>query len=156
MRMLFKQRFFSWLDSYDIYDEDGNALYTVKGVLSWGHCLKVFDAEGRYQGMIKERVLSFMPRFEVYLGETYAGMIRKQFTFFRPKFDIEMNGWRVEGDWLEWNYEVLDGNRVAASVSKVLWRLTDTYQIEVERDQDALMALMIVLAIDAAKCSQSG
>jgi len=106
--------------------------------------------------MIKERVLSFMPRFEVYLGETYAGMIRKQFTFFRPKFDIEMNGWRVEGDWLEWNYEVLDGNRVAASVSKVLWRLTDTYQIEVERDQDALMALMIVLAIDAAKCSQSG
>ena len=156
MRMLFKQRFFSWLDSYDIYDEDGNTLYTVKGVLAWGHCLKIFDADGNYQGMIKEKVLSFMRRFEVYIGESYAGMIQKAFTFFRPKFDIDMNGWRVEGDWLEWNYEVLDGNRVAASVSKELWRFTDTYQIDVERGEDALMALMIVLVIDAAKCSQSG
>lgn len=154
MRMLFKQRFFSWLDSYDIYDDDGNTLYTVKGVLSWGHCLKIFDAQGTYLGMIKEKVLTFLPRFEVYLGESYTGMIRKQFSFLRPRFDIDLIGWRVEGDWLEWNYEVLSGNRVVASVSKVLWRLTDTYQIEVERDEDALMALMVVLAIDAAKCGQ--
>lgn len=31
MRMYFKQRLFSWFDSYDIYDEAGNTLYTVKG-----------------------------------------------------------------------------------------------------------------------------
>ena len=37
MRLLFKQRLFSWFDSYDIYDEDGNTVYTVKGQLSWGH-----------------------------------------------------------------------------------------------------------------------
>lgn len=29
MKMLFKQRFFSWFDSYDIYDEAGNTLYIV-------------------------------------------------------------------------------------------------------------------------------
>ena len=29
MRLLFKQRFFSWFDSYDIYDEDGNTVFTV-------------------------------------------------------------------------------------------------------------------------------
>lgn len=28
MRLLFKQRFFSWFDSYDIYDEDGNTVFT--------------------------------------------------------------------------------------------------------------------------------
>ena len=44
--MLFKQRFFSWFDSYDIYDESGCVLYTVRGQLSWGHCLKIFDAAG--------------------------------------------------------------------------------------------------------------
>ena len=43
MRMYFKQRLFSWFDSYDIYDEQGNTLYVVKGQLSWGHCLKIFD-----------------------------------------------------------------------------------------------------------------
>ena len=36
MKLLFKQRFFSWLDSYDIYDEYENTVYTVKGQLSWG------------------------------------------------------------------------------------------------------------------------
>ena len=37
MRLLFKQRFFSWFDSYDIYDEDGNTVFTVEGKLAWGH-----------------------------------------------------------------------------------------------------------------------
>lgn len=51
------------------------------------------------------------------------------------------------------NYEILDGERLVASIGKELWRWTDTYQIDVERDEDALMALMAVLAIDAANCN---
>ena len=39
MKLLFKQRFFSWLDSYDIYDENNNVLFQVKDELSWGHKL---------------------------------------------------------------------------------------------------------------------
>lgn len=35
MRLLFKQRFLSWFDSYDIYDEEGRTAYTVEGKLSW-------------------------------------------------------------------------------------------------------------------------
>ena len=35
MKLLFKQRLFSWFDSYDIYDEFGNTVYVVKGQLSW-------------------------------------------------------------------------------------------------------------------------
>ena len=30
MRLLFRQRLFSWFDSYDIYDEAGNTVYTVE------------------------------------------------------------------------------------------------------------------------------
>ena len=39
MKLLFRQRIFSWLDSYDIYNENGDNLFVVKGQLSWGHCL---------------------------------------------------------------------------------------------------------------------
>ena len=42
MKLLFKQRFFSWFDSYDIYNEFGEVCYSVKGQLSWGHCFKIF------------------------------------------------------------------------------------------------------------------
>jgi len=40
MKLLFKERLFSWLDSYDVYDENGDIIFTVKGVLSWGNYLK--------------------------------------------------------------------------------------------------------------------
>lgn len=33
MKLIFKQSLFSWLDSYDIYDEQGNVVFTVKGEL---------------------------------------------------------------------------------------------------------------------------
>ena len=66
MRMYFKQRMFSWFDSYDIYDEQGNTLYVVKGQLSWGHCLKIFDAYGQEVGTVKERLLTFLPKFDIW------------------------------------------------------------------------------------------
>ena len=59
MKLLFKQRLFSWFDSYDIYDESGNTVYVVKGQLSWGHKLVIYDAYGNEVGMVVQRVLTF-------------------------------------------------------------------------------------------------
>lgn len=156
MKLLFKQRFFSWLDSYDIYDETGNTLYTVRGELAWGHCLKIFDVAGNELGMIKERVFTFLPKFEIYKGETYVGCITKEFSFFKPVFDIDYNGWHVEGNFFEWDYSIQDtSGRSIAQVSKELFHWTDTYVIDVQNPQDALGVLMLVLAIDAEKCSRN-
>lgn len=155
MKMLFKQRFFSWLDSYDIYDEFGQTLYTVKGQLSWGHCLKIFDAQNREIGMVKERVLTWLPKFEMYLGNCCIGSIHKEFTLFHPRFHIDCNGWQVDGDFFEWDYTIRDASdQCVAEVSKQLWQWTDSYVIDVANPADALCALMLVLAIDAEKCSR--
>ena len=155
MKLLFKQRLFSWFDSYDIYDEDGNSVYTVKGQLSWGHCLKIYDADDHEVGTIQERILTLLPKFEVYLGNQYAGSISKEFSFFTPRFNIDYNGWHVEGDFFEWDYSILDqSGRQIAEVSKQLFNWTDTYVIDVQNPSDALGALMLVLAIDAEKCSR--
>lgn len=107
-------------------------------------------------GTVKEWVLSFLPRFEMYIGEQYAGCISKKFTFFKPVFDIDCNGWHIEGDLWEWNYSILDrtGQRIAY-VSKKVWNLTDTYEIDINNPEDALCVLMLVLAIDAEKCSRN-
>ena len=157
MRLLFKQRFFSWFDSYDIYDDAGNTVYVVKGQLSWGHCLKIFDAAGREVGTVKERILTFLPKFEIYLGNNYVGCISKEFTFFKPKYNIDCNGWHIDGDFFEWDYTVLNtSGGLVATVSKELLHWTDTYVIDVADPRDALCALMFVLAIDAEKCSRDG
>lgn len=155
MKLLFKQRFFSWFDSYDIYNEAGYPVYTVKGQLSWGHCLKIFDANGMEVGTVKERIFTFMPKFEIYLGNQYMGCISKEFAFFKPKYNIDCNGWHVEGDFFEWDYSIINPvDQQVATVSKQLLNWTDTYVIDVYNPQDALCALMLVLAIDAEKCSR--
>ena len=155
MKLLFKQRFFSWFDSYDIYNEAGETVYVVKGQLSWGHCLKIYDAHGREIGTVKERILTFLPKFEMYLGDRYIGCISKELTFFIPKYNIDCNGWHVDGDLFEWDYQILNSSGMPiANITKELWNWTDTYVIDIHNPQDALCALMLVLAIDAEKCSR--
>lgn len=153
MRLLFKQRFFSWFDSYDIYDEDGSTVYVVKGELSWGHRLQIYDARGSHLGTVQEKVLTWLPKFELYAGERQVGTLEKEFSFFRPRFNLDCNGWTVEGNFWEWDYTVMDGPRTVMSLSKELWNWTDTYSMDIACPQDALLCLMIVLSIDAAKCS---
>ena len=156
MRLLFKQRLFSWFDSYDIYDEDGRTVYTVEGKLSWGHCLHILDARGEHIGTVQEKVFTLLPKFELYIHDQYVGSIQKQFTFFQPRFDIDCNGWQVEGSFLEWDYSVREAcGALVATISKELFHWTDTYVIDVADPADALHALMVVLAIDAEKCSRS-
>ena len=156
MRLLFKQRFFSWFDSYDIFTEFNQTAYTVKGQLSWGHCLKIFDAHGEELGTVKQRVLTFLPTFDLYYKDRYIGCISKEFSLFRPHYNIDFNGWHVDGDFMEWDYTILDQNNyLVATVSKELFNWTDTYSMDIEDPQDALYVLMLVLAIDAEKCSRN-
>ena len=81
MKLLFKQRLFSWFDSYDIYDEAGNTVYVVKGQLSWGHKLVIYDAYGNEVGMVVQKVLTFLPKFEIYKNGSYIGCLSKEFSF---------------------------------------------------------------------------
>ncbi|MEE1019220.1 MAG: hypothetical protein UH824_07055, partial [Acutalibacteraceae bacterium] len=93
--------------------------------------------------------------FELYLGDHYIGRISKELTFFRPKYHIDFNGWHIDGNFFEWDYTISDANgAMVAQISKELFNFTDTYVIDVADSSNALYALMVVLAIDAEKCSR--
>lgn len=155
MKLLFKQRFFSWLDSYDIYDEAGNTVFTVEGQLSFGHRLHVLNKSGEHIATLKQELFTFLPRFCIYKDSVEVGYIQKAFSLFEKKYDIDYNGWHIDGDFLEWDYTICDGNgKRVAVISKELLRLTDTYVIDVDEPANALDALMFTLAIDAEKCSR--
>ncbi len=155
MKLLFKQRLFSWFDSYDIYNEAGQTVYTVKGEFAWGHQLRIYDATGNAIGCVKQRIFTWLPQYELYHGDRQVGCIQREFTFFKPKFTIDYNGWRIEGNWFEWDYRISNAQgQQIATVTKELFNWTDTYVIDVTDPFDALCALMVVLAIDADKCSR--
>lgn len=157
MRLIFKQRLFSWFDSYDIFDENGSPIFSVAGRLSWGHRLEISDAAGSYLGMVKEELFHFLPCFQLWNAECCIGNVRREFSFFHPVYHLDYQGWRVEGDFMAWDYDVTDASgRAVAHLSKELFHLTDTYVLEIAEAQDALLVLMIALAIDAANCSSQG
>jgi len=115
----------------------------------------VFDCYGQELGMVKEKVITLLPKFEVYAHGGYLGCIKKELSLFIPKYDIDYNGWHVEGNIFEWDYSITSPTQgLVATVSKQLFHLTDQYVIDVANPQDALTVLMFVLAIDAEKCSR--
>lgn len=156
MKLLFKQRFFSWFDSYDIFGEDGRILYTVKGKLAWGHKLQIYDSVGRQIGTVRERIISLFPAFELYEGDRYLGCVRRKLSFLKPRYEIDFKGWKVSGNFLEWDYQIYGaGGELVATVDKEIFNWTDTYVIDVKDPADALYCLMFTLAVDAEKCSRN-
>ena len=156
MELLIKQRVFSWSDTYDVYDGEGHPKYFVKGeFLSLGHKLHVYDLEQNEVGLIRERLMSLLPVFEIEVNGVPLGRIEKRFSLFRPKYDVDYNGWRAEGDFLEWDYDVYSGCSVAMHISKEPFHWGDTYVIHIADPADELAGLMLVLAIDAANCASN-
>ena len=156
MKLRFKQRLISGFDSYDIFSESGDTVFTVKGKFANGHYLRIYNAAGKELGSVRERMLTFLPKFDLYIADRCAGHIQKEFTLFKPSFRLDFNGWRVEGNWMEWDYNILDASgRHVAAISKEVLNWTDTYVLDIAEDRDALYVLMVVLAIDAEKCSRS-
>lgn len=156
MKLLIKQRVFSWSDTYDVYDENENSKYYIEARLfTFGHQLHIYDRSRNEIGVVKEKVMTLLPQFDIEVGGRYLGNIQQKFTLFCPKYEINYNGWRVEGDFLGWNYDVLSGCSRIMHIQKEPWHWGDTYVINFENPADELMGLLLVIAIDAANCSQN-
>ena len=158
MKLLLRQRIFSWFDSYDIYDDHDMPIFHVEGKLAWGHQLEISDHAGNYLGRVNEEVFSFLPRFSLYVGEnnTKIGEIKKEFTLFKSVYTLDCADWSIEGDWIDWEFTVRDGqgNRIM-EITKEFFHLSDTYILEIFQEEHTLLCLMILLAIDAANCSDN-
>ena len=156
MKLLFKQRFFSWFVSYDIYNENGETVFTVEGKMDWGHKLHILNRDGEHIATVKEAIMTLLPRFELYEGNRCIGSIKKKISLLKPHYEMDFNGWRVSGSFLEWDYNIINKTgATVAVINKEIFNFTDTYSIETVNDADALYALMVTLAIDAEKCSRN-
>ena len=116
----------------------------------------IYDANGNEVGMVLQKVLTLLPKFEIYERGNFIGSLNKEFSVIHPRYNIDYNGWHIAGSFMEWDYKIIDAaGGMVASISKELFHMTDQYVIDVYDPQNALIALMFVLAIDAEKCSRN-
>ncbi|HWR18467.1 MAG TPA: LURP-one-related family protein [Clostridia bacterium] len=152
MKLYMKQKVFSWADRFTVKDELGNDRFYVEGRLfSWGKQLFVYDAaSGAEVAFIKQKVMSFLPRFYVFVGGVQYLEIVKEFTFLRPRYSIYGKDWQVEGDFFEHEYSVTQNGQFVVTISKEWLAWGDTYAINIGDPRDEVAALATVLAIDCA------
>ena len=154
MQLRIKQRVFSWSDTYDVYDESGEARYYVEAeIFAFGHQIHVYDKRtGQEVGSIHQKLFALLPEFEIVIGGRPMGSVYKEFSFLRPRYQVEYRGWDVEGDFLNWNYSVYQGERQVMTISRELLTWGDTYVLSYSDIRDEIPGLLLVIAIDAANC----
>ena len=154
MKLYLKQRVFSWGDKFHVYDQNGQEFLTVQGeVFSWGKKLHIYDQFGQECAFIRQKLFSFLPRYYISRGGVDAAEVVKEFTFFRQEYTVNGLGWSVRGDFWAHEYALYCGNRIVAAVSKEWFAWGDTYELRIAEDVDPILALAVVLVIDA--CNES-
>ena len=105
--------------------------------------------------LIKQELLSFMPRFSVFCGDCCVGQIRKKFTFFFPQYVVEGLDWEIEGSFMAHDYFINRMGKRIASIQKRWMTWGDNYEIDIANPADEIVALAVVLAIDCVMDSGS-
>lgn len=155
MKLYMKQKVFSFRDKFTIKDEYGNDKYYVEGeVFSLGKKLRIYDMNHNELAFIKEKVLTFIPKFTVEMDGREIAEIVKKVTLLKPKYYVDGLGWDVQGDFFAHDYTIFSGDREIVSIHKVWMSWGDSFEIDVTDDKDELVALAVVLAIDAVMDEQ--
>lgn len=149
-KLYMKQKVFSLRDRFTVKDESEQDRYYVEGeIFTIGKKLHICDMAGNEVAFVQQKVLTFLPRFFVFVDGVQVAEIVKEFSILRPRYRIEGPGWRVEGDFWAHDYEIVDADaQPIVSVHKVWLAWGDSYELDISRREDEVQALATVLAID--------
>jgi uncharacterized protein YxjI len=152
-----RERAWSLTEAFVIRDDAGNPVFEVRGkFFHIGDDLVMFD---RYTGQelvhIKQRILSLLPRYEIYHDGQLWADVHEQFRFFGERFKVEgANGiiFHVDGDIWRWNFTVSDdqGN-LLAQIGRQFSIFRDSYAVDVAPNVDAPFILALAIVIEMVK-----
>jgi uncharacterized protein YxjI len=150
-----RERFFSIGDDFDVLDEHGNKVLHVDGkALSVRNKVVIEDLSGAEVASVHRHLIAVRPTYEIRIDGEKAAEVRKRlFTPFREKFSIDVPGpddLEMKGDLLDHEYTIELGGREVAAVSKRWLTIRDTYAVQVAADQEPLLIIGCVLALDLA------
>lgn len=156
MKLYMKQKVFSFRDKFTIKDENGNDRYYVEGeILSLGKKLRIYDMRGNELAFVREKLVTFMPKFTIEMNGREIAEIVKRFTLFTPKYYVNGLGWDVDGDLFSHDYVICSCGRPVVSIHKQWMAWGDTFELDVQDNNNEVIALAVVLAIDAVMDAQN-
>jgi len=153
MRYLVRERLFHIKDDFWVTDADGNRAFFVNAkVLSLRHTLDLQDATGSTIASIKHKLVTFTDAMEIeHDGQVIATVHKSVFSPLHHRATIDpAGGGRLEavGNIIGKDFEVRDGDRVLARISRGWFRVRDTYGVDVSPGEDDALMICIAVCLD--------
>ncbi len=156
MNLYIKQKVFSFKDRFNIFDGNGNIRYTAEGELfTLGKKLHVRDTAGDEIIYIRQRLVTFLPKYEISVRGSQPVEIVKNFTFFKHEYSIPDWNIKIHGDFFAHEYSVEQNGNEIAHLSKEWLSWGDTYNISIANPADELIALASILVVDCCMENQN-
>ena len=153
-RYQMRQKLVSFGDDFWITNQAGQKVFKVDGkVLRVRDTLKFKDLQGNVLCQIQERMLRVKDSMAIEdgHGNSIAEVKKALITPLRDRWTVKIrNGpdMDVQGNILDHEYEISEGRRKIAQVSKKWFRVRDTYGVEVAPDQEDVVILAVTVALD--------
>jgi len=153
-RYKIRQKLISIGDDFWIENAKGQKVFKVDGkALRLRKTLEFEDTKGRKLAQIKERILAIKDTMviEDAHGRDIATVKQALIAPLRDKWNVNVKGGEdlvVQGNILDLEYDIRQGRKRVAEVSKKWFTITDTYGVEIEDGQNDILILAIAVAID--------
>jgi len=153
-RYKIRQKLISIGDDFWIENEKGQKVFKVDGkALRLRKTLVFEDAKGRKLCQIQERLLAIKDTMviEDANGRDVATVKKALIAPLRDKWNVNVKGGDdlvVQGNILDLEYDIRQGRRKVAEVSKKWFTITDTYGVDIAEGQNDILILAVVVAVD--------
>ena len=153
-RYQMRQKLISFGDDFYIENEAGQKVFKVDGkVLRVRDTLVFKDMQGNKLCQIQERLLTIKDVMAIEDGQGHeiAKVKKALITPLRDRWTVKVrNGpdLDVQGNILDHEYEIKEGRRKVAQISKKWFRIRDTYGVEIAPDQEDVVILAVTVALD--------
>ncbi len=149
MRLIIKQKVFSWGDKFFVTDTNGDIKYIIQGeVFSLGKKLHIYDSDSNEVAFISQKLLSIKPCFLIFRDKIKTAEIVKDFSFFRPSYSIDGLNWKIDGNLLAHKYTIKENGISIAIIDKEFFTWGDSYTLDISDSAEEIIALSVILAID--------
>lgn len=153
-RYKMREKLVSFGNDFWIEDEKGRRAFKVDGkMLRVRDTLFFEDVNGTELCKIQQRLVTIRDTMTIEgpKGETLATVKKALITPLRDRWTVKIgNGpdLQVQGNILNHQYTIGEGNSKVAEVSKRWFRLADTYGVLIEPSQNDVVILAVTVAID--------
>ncbi|MCL1917352.1 MAG: LURP-one-related family protein [Peptococcaceae bacterium] len=155
MKLYIKQKAFSWRDKFTIKDDNGADRWFAQGEsFSSGRKLRLYDAFGNEAAFIRQKTMSFQPRYFIELGGAVY-TVKSEFTFMHTRISIEGVPWKMNGDAWAHKFELYDDMGAIMRISKRGFIWGDSYELDILNPDHELLCLCIALTVECMQADES-